>query len=67
MSPCVFDRLNQAVTVLALVGNDRSGIGTLDQCDLLRDLHDLSCGQNQAERIAQRIDAGVDLGGQSAA
>lgn len=67
LSPRVFDSLNQAVTVAALVGNDRSSLETLDQCGPLRDVRDVSCSQNQADRIAQRIDTGVDLGGQSAA
>ena len=60
------DDLNQGIAVVALVGDDRLGGYGLDQGSPLRDVSDLSAGQDQPDGVAQRIDAGMDLGGQSA-
>lgn len=60
------DDLNQGIAVVALVGDDRLGGYGLDQGSPLRDVSDLSAGQDQPDVVAQRIDAGMGLGGQSA-
>ena len=66
LSAARLDHLDQGVTVVALVGDDCLGRYGLDQGRPLRDVGDLSAGQDQADGVAQRIHAGMDLGGQSA-
>ena len=60
------DDLNQGIAVVALVGDHRLGGDGLEQGSALGDVSDLAAGQDQPDGIAQRIDAGMDLGGQSA-
>lgn len=56
---------NQGIAVVALVGNDSLRRDGLDQGSALGDIGDLARRQNEANRITQRIDAGMDLRGQS--
>jgi hypothetical protein len=60
------DGLDQGVAVVALVGDDRLGRNGFDQGSTLGDIGHLAGGQDQSDGIAQRIYAGVNLGGQSA-
>lgn len=57
-----FDGCDQGVAVVALVRDDCFGGDGVDERRSLRDIGDLPAGQDQAQRIAQRIDAGVNLG-----
>ena len=57
---------DQLVTVVAFVGNDSTGIDVLNERSTLGDISDLASGENQPQRIAQRIDTGVNLSRQSA-
>ena len=60
------DDLNQGIAVVALVGDDRLGRDGVDQGGALGDVGRLASGQDQPNGITQRIDTGMDLGGQSA-
>lgn len=57
---------HQGIAVVALVGDDCIGRDRLDQGGALGHIRHLAGRQNAANRIAQRIDAGVDLRRQSA-
>lgn len=59
--------LNEGIAVVALVRYDRLRFERLNQRRPLRDVIDISCGQNASHRITQSIYAGVNLGGQTAA
>ncbi len=61
-----FNRFDQGVAVVPLVGNNRSSWNGIDQCSTLRDVRFLTAGQDQAQRVAEGINADMDLGGQSA-
>ena len=58
--------INESVTVISLVGNDGFTRDGVNQCGTLGNVGYLAFGENQAQGIAQRIHAGVNLGGQSA-
>jgi len=66
LSPLRFDGCHEGIGVVALVGDDKASGLILDQRSSLVDVRDLSCRQNDAQRIAQRIDGHVQFGGQSA-
>lgn len=66
VSTACLDGFDQLITVVAFVGSNCGGLDSVDQGGPLSHIGDLSSGQNQAKRIAQSIDAGVDLGGQPA-
>lgn len=57
----------EAIVVVALVGDQADQRQAIDQGESLRGLVDLSCGQQQAKRIAEGVDRDVDLGAQAAA
>ena len=58
------DGLNQCIAVIALVGNHGLGWNGFNQGRPLGDVSDLAGGQDQVDGITQRIDTGMDLGGQ---
>lgn len=60
------DDSNQCIAVVALVGDDCLGRYGLDQGRSLCNVGDWSAGQDQADGVAQRIHASMNLGGQSA-
>ena len=60
------NRFDQRVAVVPLVGDDGAGWNTLDQRSPLRDVRFLPTGEDQTQRIAKSVDAGVDLGDQPA-
>ena len=55
----------EAIVVVALVGDQADQCEALDQCQSLRGFVDLSCGEHEAERIAECIDGDMDLGAQA--
>ena len=57
----------QAVGVVARVGDELVEIEAGDQCFGLVDVVDLAGRQDEAQRVAERIDRGVDLRAQAAA
>ena len=59
-----FNVLDQLIAVISLVGGDGCGLDAGDQGGALRDISHLPAGQDQANGVAQGIDAGVNLGGQ---
>ena len=59
-----FNRFDQRIAVVSLVGDDGAGRNSLDQRGPLRDVRLLPTGQDQTQRIAKRVDTGVDLGAQ---
>lgn len=61
-----FNGFDQGVAVVSLVGDDSPGRNGRHQRGALRYVGLLSAGQDQTQRIAQRVDTGVDLGGQPA-
>lgn len=62
-----FDDVDQCIAVVAFVGDDRFGGDVLNQGGALAHIGRLAAGQDQAQRIAQCVNAGVDLGAQPAA
>lgn len=62
-----FDEIPQWLGVVTLVTQDMVGGKIGDQDFSLSDIARLSWRQDEAERIAQSIDDGMDLGGQPAA
>jgi len=60
------DDFNQGIAVVTLVGDDRLGRDGVDQGGALGDVGHLASGQDQPNGITQRIDTGMDLGGQPA-
>ena len=63
----LLDRLEEGIRVVALVGDDRFGLDFGQQTLGLRDISDLAGRQRERYGIAERVDDGVDLGGQSTA
>lgn len=62
------DTLNQRIAVIALVGNHRLGLGRAgDECFGLRDVGLLGAGKREGDRVAKRVDEGVDFRAPSAA
>ena len=61
-------RLDHArVRVAGLVGDQRGGLHVGQQAVGPNQVVCLAAGQEEADRVAQRVDQGVDLGAQSAA
>lgn len=66
LGPGALDDGHQGIAVIALIGDHGPGRDRLDQGSALSHIGHLASCQNQANRIAERIDAGVDLRCQSA-
>jgi len=66
LSPLRFDGCYKGIGVVALVCDDKaSGLIPDQRCSLI-DVGDLSGRQNDAQRIAERIDGNMQFGGQPA-
>jgi len=63
---CLLDGVDQLVTIVAFVGHDSTGVDVLNERSALGNIRDLAPCEYQPQRIAQRIDTGVNLGCQSA-
>ena len=63
----VFERLDQRVGIVALVGNEGIGIDTREQRLGLRNIGGLTRRERECDRVAERVDDGVNLGRQPAA
>ena len=61
------DRCAKAIGIKAPIGEQVFEGKTADQALSLANVVDLACGQDEAERVAEGIDADVDLGAQAAA
>ncbi len=61
------DCFDEVIRVVALVGHDKLGRLILDQSFGLFDIRNLTCRENDPQRIAQSIDRDMQLGRQSAA
>src|SRR5690349_10250357 len=61
------DRCAKAIGVKAHIGKQVFEGKTADQALSLAYVVDLACGQDEADRIAEGVDADVDLGAQAAA
>lgn len=61
------ERLDQAISVVGLIGEQGLEVCPFDQRLGLAEVRGLARGQREFYRVAERIDQGVDLGGQSAA
>ena len=61
------ERLDQGIGVLGLVGQEGRGLDLVEQRRGLADIGGLSRRERQGDRIAERIDDGMDLRGQPAA
>ncbi len=59
--------VDQVIGVVSLVGEQSLKVDVLDQRLGLAEVRSLARRQQQLDRVAQSIDEGVDLGGQSAA
>jgi len=57
----------EGVVVIALVGDQADERETIDQCQGLGRLVHLASGEDQPQRMAERIDSDVDLAAQAAA
>jgi len=64
--PAAFNGGYQGIAVVAFVSDDGLGRNCLDQGGALGHIRHLAGRQNEANRIAQRIDAGMDFRRQSA-
>ena len=62
-----FDSFDQFIAVVAFVGRNSGGRNIGDQRGPLRNVRYLSAGQDQAQRIAQGINAGMNFRSQPAA
>ena len=62
-----FEALNEAIGVIALVGQHGFGLDLRGERLGLRDVLDLTAGQAERQRIAQRIDDDMDFRRQTAA
>ena len=62
-----FKALYEAIGVVAFIGDERLRIDLLGERFGLRDVVDLTAGEAHGERIAERIDDGVDFRRQPAA
>ena len=58
---------DQAIGVVGLVGEKGLGAAVFQQRLRLAEVRGLPWGQGEGDRIAERVDQGVDLSGQSAA
>lgn len=61
-----FDQLDQAVAVVALVGDPRFKVLALDQGFRIGNVRLLTTTQQESCRVAQTVGRDVDLGGESA-
>ena len=61
------EALDEAVAVVALVGEERFGLDLGGQRFRLRDVVRLAAGETDRQRIAERVDDGVDFRGEAAA
>ena len=61
------ERVDQGVAIIGLVGQERLGLDLVQQGSCLADIGRLSGREGQGNRVAERIDDGMDLGGQPAA
>ena len=59
--------MDEAVRIIALVGDDRSHFDLFGKRLGLRDVMNLTAGEAEGERIAERVDDGVYLGRQPTA
>lgn len=66
LDPAALNGSHQSIAIVALVSDDSSSRNRRDQGRALRHIRHLTGRQNEANRIAQRIDASMDLGRQSA-
>ena len=66
LDPALFEGPDQAVGVVGLVGEEGPRFNVFQERLCLAEVGGLAWGQAEGDRIAQRIDEGVDLGGQSA-
>jgi hypothetical protein len=66
-SPGICDASAKPIGVITFVGQEMFERNAADQVIGLEDIVDLAARQNEANRIAERIDAGADLGAQAAA
>jgi hypothetical protein len=66
LSALRFDGCHKGIGVVALVGDDKASWLVLDQRSSLVDVCDLPGRQNDAQRIAERIDGHMQFGGQPA-
>lgn len=57
--------LDESIRIISLVTDQRSWAGVCEQGLRLVEIVDLSPGEAQLPRIAQRVSEGMDLGGQS--
>ena len=60
------DDVDQGIAIVTFVGDDRAGRDGLNQGSPLRDIGHLAGCQDQANRVAQGIDTGMNLRGQPA-
>lgn len=65
--PPLLKGVDQGIGVIGFVGQERPGIDLIQQRLGLTDVGRLAGCERQRDGIAQRIDDGMDLGGQSAA
>lgn len=66
LSTLRIDDFNKGIRVVSFVCDDKLGSLILDQCRSLRDIGNLSCGDNDSYWIAQCIDSHMQFGGQPA-
>ena len=63
----LFERVDQRISVVSLVGEERARIGVFEQRLRASQVMDLPRREQQVARITQGIDECVDFGGQSSA
>jgi hypothetical protein len=61
------ERFDQCIRVVAFVGDQCLRLKAFDQGSGLRAVVTLACGQDEAQRIAKRINGDMNLGRKSAA
>ncbi len=66
LSACGFNRFDQLVAVVTLIGDNSVGRDGCNQRTPLRHIGDLSTGENQAQRITEGVDTRMNLGRQPA-
>jgi hypothetical protein len=66
LDPPLLKGQDQAVGVIGLVGEEGLRLDVFQERLGLAEIRGLAWGQGEGDRIAQRIDEGVDFGGQSA-
>ena len=67
LSAAVLNGLYQGIAVVAFVGDHCLRRNSVNQCPGLRDVRHLPAGEDQAQWVAQRIDASMDFGRQPTA